>query len=195
MMNMSKFGYRCLACVGFLALLLSPLNAAEKTAFQLIKEGNKHIGEHAKDRVVQIRSEKSVGSVTPNIWYVVYYDEFASMKAVEVKFGGGKLMSVKRPFRLLERAADKDSELNAKIMKVDSDEALAIALKQEILKNLTVTASEMKLDRYQEAPTWMITLWAAKLKNPKKDAKIGEIFVDAEHGKVVKLDIKPEKVD
>ena len=49
----------------------APANA---TAFALVKEGNRHVGEEARDRVVQIRSEKSVGSLVPNIWYIVYYD-------------------------------------------------------------------------------------------------------------------------
>src|SRR3977135_2541334 len=76
--------------------------AEEATAFELIKEGNKHVGEDAKNRVVQIRSEKSVGSLVPNVWYVVYYDPDASLKATEVKFGGGKKLNVKRPHRLIE---------------------------------------------------------------------------------------------
>src|SRR5438034_7573299 len=76
--------------------------AAEPTALQLIKEGNRYVGEQAKDRVVQIRSEKSIGSLVPVVWYIVYYDPTASLKAVEVKFGAGKMLDVKRPFRLLE---------------------------------------------------------------------------------------------
>src|SRR2546425_22816 len=79
--------------------------ASELSAFQLIKEGNRHLGEEARDRVVQIRSEKSVGSLTPNIWYVVYYDPDATAKAAEVKFGAGKKLSVKRPARNLTSAA------------------------------------------------------------------------------------------
>ena len=30
----------------------------------------------------------------PNVWYVVYYDPDAVLKAVEVKFGAGKKMDV-----------------------------------------------------------------------------------------------------
>ena len=40
--------------------------AKDATAFDLIEEGNKHVGEDEKDRVVEIRSEKTVGSLTPN---------------------------------------------------------------------------------------------------------------------------------
>src|SRR4051812_20699867 len=56
-----------------LALALSA-RGAEPTAFELAKEANRYVGEQAKDKIVQIRSEKSVGSMSPNIWYVVIYD-------------------------------------------------------------------------------------------------------------------------
>src|SRR6185369_11685440 len=77
--------------------------AGEPTALELIKEANHYVGDEVKDKVVQIRSEKSVGTLTPNIWYVVFYDADARMKATEVKFGAGRKLDVQRPFRLLER--------------------------------------------------------------------------------------------
>src|SRR5688572_19928044 len=97
-------------------LAASALTASAKdvSAFDLAKEGNKYVGEQAKDKVVQIRSDKSIGTTTPNVWYVVYRDETATMKAVEVKFGAGKMMSVKRPLRLLEPITDKDGILDEK---------------------------------------------------------------------------------
>lgn len=178
-----------------LALQAFSLPAADKTAFELAKEGNKHIGEHARDKIVQIRSDKSVASVTPNVWYIVYYDQYATMKSVEVKFVGDKVASVKRPLRLIEAAADKDNQLNPKQLKTDSDKALKIALQEKILENLKITASQMKLEEYEGAPVWKIRLWAQKIRQPNKEADIGQIFVAAEDGKVVHLDIKPEKVD
>jgi hypothetical protein len=105
------------------------------------------------------------------------------------------VMAIKRPLRLLEAASDKDTELNAKLMKVDSDQALRIALAEEILKNLKITASQMKLERYEERPVWKIKLWAARVKRPSSEVEVGEIFVAAEDGKVIKLDIKPNKAD
>lgn len=177
-------------------MAVSTFNAAAKdeTAYDLAKEGNKYVGEQAKDRVIQIRSEKSMGSTTPNIWFVVYRDETATMKSVEVKFGAGKMMEVKRPFRLLEMGA-KHQELDAKKLKIDSDKALAIALKEPILENLKITASELKLEPgSDEQPTWKVSLWAAKLKS-SKDVKIGEVWLAAEDGKVIKIDITPKRVD
>ena len=60
--------------LGFLAIgaLVQALGADEMTAYQLIKEGNRYVGEECKDKVVQIRSERSVAGLTPIIWYIVW---------------------------------------------------------------------------------------------------------------------------
>src|SRR5215212_9225342 len=93
------------------------LMASEPTAFALAKEGNKHVGEDAKDRIVQIWSEKSVGTMTPNIWHVVYYDPDASLKATEVIFAGGKKQKVTRPPRLLEPITRSHKQLDKSKLK------------------------------------------------------------------------------
>src|SRR5271167_4845184 len=76
--------------------------ADEPTALDLARRGDQYVGVQSRDKVVQIRSEKSISSLTPNIWYVVYYDPDATFKAVEVKFGGGQELDVSRPWRVLE---------------------------------------------------------------------------------------------
>jgi len=131
------------------ALLATPgvTRAADGTAFDLVKEGNRYVGEQAKDKVVQLRSEKSIGTLTPNIWYVVFYDPTASLKAVEVKFGAGKMLDVKRPMRLLEPVTGGDLPLDRDKLKIDSSEAIKIALKEPLLQNLKLTATQLKLDR------------------------------------------------
>ena len=50
-----------------LAAFLSCGNAAELTAFQLVKEGDKFLGEQSKGRMVQARSEKSIAGLVPNV--------------------------------------------------------------------------------------------------------------------------------
>ena len=126
--------------------------AGELSAFDLIKEGDKYVGEQAKDKVVQIRSEKSVGSLVPDIWYVVYYDPTATLKATEVKFGGGKMMEVKRPLRLLEPVTGGDQTLERKKLKVDSNRALALAMKEPLLQNLNVRATQFWLEHAPGGP-------------------------------------------
>jgi hypothetical protein len=180
----------------FTAAFMNGAQAAEDlTAFQLIKEGNRHVGEDSKDRVVQIRSEKSIGSLTPNIWYVVYYDPDASTKATEVKFGAGVKLDVKRQFRLFELAGKGHLPLDKEKLKTDSDKAIKIATSEPLLKNVKVLATRLTLDRWEEMPVWKVRLWAAKIRNPNKDVDIGEVFVAAENGKVVKNDLHINRVD
>lgn len=171
-------------------------SAKEMTAFELIKEGNRYVGEHVKDKVVQVRSEKSIGGLTPTIWYVVYYDTTASLKAMEVKFGAGKMLDVKRPMRLLEPVTRTDLPLDRAKLKINSDQAITTALKEPLLEKLTITATALKLDRQRDGTTaWRVRVWAAKLRNPNKDADIGDIYVNAEDGKVIRNDLHINRVD
>lgn len=193
-----------LSIVGAALAVAFGARAEEPTAFELIKEGNRYVGEQAKDRIVQIRSEKSIGTLTPNIWYVVYYDPTASLKSVEVKFGAGKMLTVKRPMRLLEPVTGGDLPLDRDKLKIDSPEATKIALKEPLLQNLKITATQLKLDRMGEGVmgqggpgqgVWKVRLWAAKLRNPSRDADIGEVWVSALDGQVVKNDLRINRVD
>lgn len=177
---------------------------AEPSAFDLIKEGNRYVGEQSKDKIVELRSEKSMGTLTPNIWFVVYYDPTATLKATEVKFGAGKMMSVKRPMRLLEPVTGGDTPLDRSKLKTDSDEAIKTALKEPLLNNIKVTATQLRLQRVGEGvigtgggadAVWKVRLWAAKLRNPNRDADIGEVWVSATDGKVVKPDLHINRID
>lgn len=191
-----RFAKRAVAMLSLGALLFgSTALAGEATAFDLAKEADKHVGEDAKGKVVQIRSEKSIGSMTPNIWYVVLYDPDATAKAAEIKFAGGKKISVKRPARVLEFATGSQNPLDKEKLKTDSDDALETAMEEPILKNLKLTASRLTLEKWQNTPVWKVRLWAEKLRDPKKDADIGEVIIDAESGKVLKNDLKIDRVD
>ncbi len=169
--------------------------AGELTAYQLIKEGNRYVGEDAKDKIVQIRSEKSIGTLTPNIWYVVFYDPDATFKATEVKFGAGQKLDVKRPMRMLEPVTGDDKKLDRKKMNVDSDKAINTATKDPLLQNLKLTSSQLWLQRGEDGPVWKVRLWAAKLRNPSADANIGDVYVSADDGKVVRRDLHIDRVD
>jgi hypothetical protein len=186
---------RCALILGAL-LVPSVVLAGESTAFELIKEGNRYIGEQAKDKVVQIRSEKSIGSLEPTIWYVVYYDPTASLKAVEVKFGAGKMMDVKRPLRLLEPVTGGTTPMDREKLKVDSDDAIKTASKEPVLNRVKVSAVALKLDQSREGlPLWKVKFWAQKLRKPTEDVNIGEVHLSATDGKVIKTDLHINRVD
>ena len=174
-----------LACAGAVSV-----SAAEPTALELIREGNRYVGEQFKDKVVLIRSEKSVATLTPQSWLLNYRSEFTSLKGVEVKFVGGKMADVDTSMK-----GGRPFELNR--IKVDSDKALSVATNEPILKNLTLRSSKMSLERIGDAnlPAWRVQLWAAKLKNPTDSVAIGEILISTEDGTVLKNDLKISKVD
>ena len=174
---------------------LASARANEPTAFDLITEGNRYVGEQSKDKLVQLRSEKSVGTLTPNIWFVVYYDPDATFKATEVKFGAGKKLKVTRPVRVLELGTGDDKTLDRSKLKIDSDEAIKTATAEPLLKSLTLKATKLVLQRGDEGPVWKVTLWAAKLKNPADNADIGSVFIAADTGKVVRTDLQINHVD
>jgi hypothetical protein len=67
-----------------------------------------------------------------------------------------------------------------------------------------MTATRLSLDRVGEGVlgqggsgqgVWKVRLWAAKLRNPERDADIGEVWVSASDGKVVKNDLHINRVD
>src|SRR2546423_9411041 len=164
--------------LGLVALCRAGL-AGEPTAFELVKEGNRHVGEEAKDQVAQIRSEKSIGTLTPSIWYVVFYDPDATAKATEVKFGAGKKLSVKRPARVLEPFLGTHRPFNREKLKIDSDKAIQIATKEPLLDNVKLKATQLWLGREawsaDESAIWKVRLWAAKLRRPEDNVDIGEL--------------------
>lgn len=199
-MKMTRYSsLKTSALLGALACgLATRAFAGDPTAFALAREGNRHVGEETKDRVVQIRSEKSIGTLVPNIWFIVYYDPDATAKATEVKFMAGQKVSVKRPARILEPITGAHKEMPKAKLKIDSDKALETAKREPLLKNLSLKASRLKLERRSssdETPVWKVELWAAKLNNPNKSVSIGEVFISAEDGKVVKSDLKIKHVD
>lgn len=180
-------------------LTWSPIKAneppSEPTAFWLMKEGNKYVGDQSKDKVVQVRAEKSIGTTTPNIWYVVYYDPTATLKSVEVKFGAGKMLSVERPLRLLEPLFGGTEPLDPAKLKVDSDAAIKTALKEPLLAKLKIVATAPKLEDSEMGPVWRVRLWALKLNDPAVDVNLGEVIISPETGEVMKTDLHIARVD
>jgi len=190
-LNYSKF----LAATLLLAVLTTSARAAEPTALELIKEGNRYVGEDSKDKVTQIRSEKSVGGLVPNVWFVVFYDADARMKATEVKFGGGKKLDVVRPFRLFERAKGENAMDRTKL-KIDSDEALKIAQKENMLEKIKLTNSKLTLEKSDDGfPVWKVLFWAEKARDPSRTVDIGQVVINAEDGKVMERDLHINRID
>ena len=168
---------------------------ADPTAFDLIKEGNRYLGEQSKDKVLEIRSDKSLAGLTPSIWYVVYYDPDAKSNRAEVKFGAGRQMGIKRNWRPFGGGGTMDKLLDLKKLKADSDKVIKTAIAEPLLAKLTLKATQLWLENSGLTPTWKVRLWAAKLSKPDATVEIGEILISAESGEVVKSDLHISKAE
>jgi hypothetical protein len=175
--------------------LCQVVSAAEATALSLIKQANDYVGKDVRDQVVQIRSEKSVANLTPNIWYVVFYDKDATFKTAEVKFGAGQKLDVKHPMRGPFSYINDKNLLDQKAIKIDSDKAIKIATAEPLLDKLTIRSTQMWLERIDNVDTWKVRLWAQKLRHPDSDADIGDVYISADDGKVIKSDLHIDRVD
>jgi hypothetical protein len=97
---------------------------------------------------------------------------------------------------MLEPITGSHHELPKEKLKIDSDKAIEIAKNEPLIKNLTLTNTELKLERGEgEQPVWRVKFWAAKIRKPSDTVNIGELHLSAEDGKVVKNDLKPGRVD
>jgi hypothetical protein len=167
----------------------------EATALSLIKQADEYVGKSVAGQVIGIRSEKSVTGLQPNIWYVVYYDKDATFKTAEVKFGAGKELEVRHPLRQPFAYINDKNLLDLKSLKIDSDKAIKIARAEKLLEGLTIRATQLWLDHADNVNTWRVKLWAQKLRHPNDDADIGDVFLSANDGKVIKTDLHIEHVD
>ncbi len=169
--------------------------ADDPTAFTLMKTGDQFVGDQSKDKVVEIRSEKSIGDTAPNIWYVDYYDPDTTFKAVEVKFGGGAKMDVSHPGRILEMASDQHKPFDMSLLKVDSDRAIQIATSQPVVKGLDITGMQLWLAHGELGPVWRVKLWASQPANNKTDVDIGDVVLSATDGSVIANNLHPNSLN
>jgi hypothetical protein len=182
-----------LTALGALALSSASLSA-QTTAFALFRDGDRYVGEEAKGRLIEIRSDKSIGSLMPEIWYIVYFDPTSKGRGTEVKFAAGKKVSVQHwsGFLGMEK---KPRELPKEKLLVDSDTVLRTALAEPLLKNLTMKATQLTLEEWEGLVVWKVRLWAAKLHKPEEMVVVGDVFIDAADGKVLKSNLKIKRVD
>jgi hypothetical protein len=165
------------------------------TAFNLAKQGTRYLpkSSQGEGKVVRIVSENHEQGLEPSNWRVVYFDESAKTKTIEVYFSDGEMTRVSEPQRFLglfSRSARKPMEQT--LLKIDSDEALAIALRRTGLNEATVERSEFKLETGKDGlPVWKITFWG---RVQKRVTNMGQITILAHDGTVVQNKIKAAPV-
>jgi hypothetical protein len=178
-----------------LGLATTRLALADPTALELIKNGDNYVGEPCRDRVLEVYSEKSIASLEPNVWHVVYYDPSVFSRSVDVKFGAGQEMDVSHPMRPFMLPARPQDILDQSKLKVDSDRAVSIATQQPLLNGLTLRSSRLTLQNTDDGVVWKVELYAAKVADPTKTTGIGCVTVSAYDGSLIKSDLHPSDVN
>jgi hypothetical protein len=169
-------------------------SAVPMTAFALVKAGDKVIAPQAKDRIMEVYSEKSTGGLAPDVWYIDYFDPTAAFKRTEVTFVAGKVTEIKRPKRLFD-ALTGSKKLDGKKLKIDSDRALAMALKEPMLKKVHLQATQFWLEKTVVGSTWKIRFWAARRGKPDQTVEIGDLYLSSKTGETLKNDLHIEAAD
>jgi hypothetical protein len=174
-----------------LGVASSRMALAEPTALDLIKKGDDYVGIQSKDKIVQISSDKSVASLEPNIWHVVYFDPTVFSGTVEVKFEAGQETTVSHPVRPFQLPAKADDIVDLSKITMDSDRAVHTAASQPLLKGLNLRYSKVVLEKGDNGPEWKVELWSAKISDPTKDAYVGYVRFSAADGSIVESDLHP----
>jgi hypothetical protein len=166
----------------------SPAAAKRPTALQLVRQGNTHVSERSRNQVVQILSAREPVDLPPQHWRIVYYDPKVRYKSVEVRFENGVLERIYEPNRLLEfLSPDAQKPLDIEKLRIDSDDALRIALALPVVKELVVRSADFELARgYGGLPVWKIRLFGALVGQSSDDSALGYAIVVADDGKVLK---------
>jgi hypothetical protein len=185
--------YYGLVLAATLGLTTSSIALADPTALNLVKSGDNYVGEQSKDKILEIYSEKSVTSLEPNIWHVVYYDPDVFFRSTDVKFGAGQEMTVSHPMHAFALPAKPDQILDPARIKVDSDRALHIAASQPLLKGLNLRYSKMTLQKTDDGVVWKVEFWAVKINDQSKVADVGTVCISAADGSVINYDLHPDK--
>jgi hypothetical protein len=175
-----------------------PAQPTPPTALQLVRQGNTHVSERSKDKVVQILSDRTAIDSSPQNWRILYHDPKARYKLVEVQFEDGKMSRVHEPTRLLgflTPQAQKPFDIEK--LKIDSSDALKITLNLPAIKSLNVQSAMLELQRgYGGSPVWKVTLFGSSESEPLKEKSLGYVILLTDDGKVLKetLSTKEQRV-
>lgn len=176
-------------------LTLAGIVSAQPTAMNLAKAGNQYVGIQSKDKLLRIYSDKSTGGLAPLVWHVVYFDPDAVSKSIQVRFASGHETDVATAFPMFHLPAKPTDVLDLPKIVVDSDQALSVAESQPALQGLTPSSSALTLEFGDAGPVWKVDLWAAKKKDPSKEAKLGTVTISATDSSTLKADLDPGKVN
>lgn len=166
----------------------APLPTNNPPAFVLARSGDQYLDPKARDKIIEIHSEQSTNGLVPGVWYIDYFDPTTVFKRTELKFVAGQMVENTKPKRFVD-VFSGSKQLSWRKLKVDSDRALAIALKQPQLTNVHLQATQFWLTRTVNAADWKIRFWTRSVGKPDELSEIGDLYISTRTGEVLKNEL------
>ncbi len=169
-------------------------SAKPPTAFDALDVAKKQVTADIGSKLISIVGDRSESALTPDTWRFCFYDELASQNGRLITTKGKGVAGVRDGYFELNKfriAAYKLEEVIAPDqLKIDSDKALKIVLKTNLLNNYSLSSVLYTLTRDQDIrePVWKIQIFVDDGNGKEKDA--GYARISAFDGKVLELRFK-----
>ena len=180
----------------FIAALMLTVQSHAVTAFQAVEVARKQVNKDAKNYLVQIVGKPSTVGQMPEEWQVLFYDPRAEQNGMMITVSGNVVTSIKDGYTQMDNmrlfAYKMEEIIDPAKFKVDSPRIIPILQSNSTLKDVKITSIGLWLKKDKkgplEPPIWYADLYAANAKGDK-EVQFGSAKVDAESGKVLKLDL------
>jgi serine/threonine protein kinase len=153
----------------------------QPTVLDLVSKGNSHVPEIAKNKILRAEAARFQVGTVPQRWRLTYYDPNAQYDAIELRFEKGQMARLHEPTRLLgvlNPQAPKPMDIEK--IKIDSDEAVRIAVGLPTVASLSIKTLELELERGTGGvPVWKVRLFSIGQLE-------GSVNIAADDGKILK---------
>jgi hypothetical protein len=169
---------------------------AKATALAMIKVGNQHVHDQAKDKVIEIRAKKERGNIPPAEWDILYDDqkEFGVARTgAEVRIRNGQYEGTGQQGISGPAGIGVRKPIPVERLKIDSDRALEI-IRTSLGADVPLTMGDFSLHSGPgDVPIWTIKLWTSKTRDSRALVDLGMIEISAEDGSIIKNALRPER--
>lgn len=157
------------------------------TALQFVQLGDHYVTQNARDQVIAMISDKTVGDLVPKNWRILYHNEKATFNTTEIDFANNAMTRIHEPNRFFQMFSGANKPIDLSQVALDSDDALKIVMNVPEVRAASVIAVQMQLNRgYGGMPVWTVNLFGQSDSEIADDKNLGTIQLLADSGKILK---------
>ena len=172
------------------------------TAFQAVEIARKQVNPYAAKSLVQIVGKSSAVSATPVEWQILFYDPSADQSGTMVTVGGNVVTSIRDGYTQTDKvrvfAYKMEEIIDPAKLKIDSSRIIPLLQAEANLKGVKISSVGLWLRKEKKsplaAPVWLVDLFGTNAK-ANKEVKFGTAKLDAETGKIIRLDVDLKEID